>query len=183
MIKILTVIDAQVDFIDGCLGTRQARKAINKLLEFVWNFDGRIFATQDTHGENYLETMEGKILPVPHTIKGTEGWEFDSDLKDAFKSKEIPPYVVTKSTFGSLVLPDKIIDQMKEYDLGDRGKNLHITIVGFCTDICVISNALILRAAFPDAEIEVVKDCCAGVTPEKHEAALNVMSSCQIRVV
>jgi len=183
MIKILTVIDAQADFIDGCLGTREARQAISRLVGLVRDFEGRIFATKDTHKEDYLDTMEGKMLPVPHTIEGTEGWEFDSDLKSAFDSKEISPYVVTKTTFGSLILPDKIIDQLKDHDLGDRGKNLHITIVGFCTDICVVSNALILRAAFPDAEIEVIKDCCAGVTPEKHEAALNVMSSCQIKVV
>lgn len=171
--KVLVVVDMQKDFIDGALGTKEAVQIVpavkNKIAEYRKNNDLVIF-TRDTHQENYLETQEGKNLPVRHCIKNTEGWEIDSNL-DVEES-----CVIDKPSFGSLELADFIA--------GVNSKNPieQIELCGLCTDICVISNALILKAKLPEVLISVDKNACAGVTPESHNNALNAMKMCQIKV-
>ena len=173
--KTLIVIDMQKDFIDGALGTKEAVEIVpkvkQKIAEYVNRGDEIIF-TRDTHSENYLNTHEGKNLPVPHCIKGTEGWEIPSGI-------DIPECRhIDKTTFGYDCWEFEPFDG--EYKVGDIDE---IEIIGLCTDICVVSNALILRATYPEFEITVDASCCAGTTPEMHEAALDVMRSCQINII
>ena len=172
MQEILVVVDMQNDFVTGPLGTPEARTILPKVAEKVKNFPGRVLFTRDTHEENYLESREGKALPVPHCIRGTRGWEICPELETL--RKEEP---VDKPTFGSTGLGAvlRVADQYGE----KIGK---ITLVGVCTDICVISNALLLRAFLPEAEIAVDAACCAGVTPESHQTALRAMKACQIAI-
>ena len=172
---LLIVIDMQNDFIDGPLGTPEAREMTPHLAEFIKNFKGHILATMDTHKDNYLETLEGKNLPVKHCIIETDGWNINNSILHALMTNEGFMEFIHKPTFGSFALIDKIADILKDIDT--------IKICGLCTDICVASNALILRAAFPDTPIFVLKDLCAGVTPETHEAALTTMKMCQIEVI
>lgn len=167
--KFLIVVDMQNDFISGSLGSDLALSIVPAVVEKVKNYDGKVIFTRDTHGENYLKTQEGKRLPVEHCIKGTNGHEICDQLKGYATT------VVDKTTFGSLNLPEVI---KKE-----RSKVEEIELCGLCTDICVISNAMILKAAFPETRIVVLKDCCAGVTFESHLTALNAMKSVQIDVV
>lgn len=174
MKKILIVVDMQKDFVDGALGTKEAVAIVDRVVEKIEGFDGDIFATYDTHFENYMETSEGKNLPVPHCIKGTSGWELDSKVQSALDKKGFTP--IEKITFGSIDLP---IILKENYVVDD----LTIELIGLCTDICVVSNALLLKANFPEMSIAVDAKCCAGVTPEKHEAALETMRSCQIQVL
>ena len=174
MEKILVVVDMQNDFIDGSLGTEEARNIVEPVCEKIIEFGGQIFVTQDTHSDNYLETLEGRHLPVEHCIANTEGWLINSFIRNALKSKNYA--FIEKETFGSMKLVDKIA---KILDKGVKGS---IEIVGLCSDICVVSNALML-SAFPNTEITVDASCCAGVTPEKHQAAMEVMKSCQINVI
>ncbi|MEG2039195.1 MAG: isochorismatase family cysteine hydrolase [Oscillospiraceae bacterium] len=168
--KTLIVIDMQNDFIDGSLGTPEAQiivpKVKNKIDEYIKNNDKVIF-TRDTHFEEYLNTQEGKNLPIKHCIKGTNGWNITSK----FDSIEDKCTVIDKLTFGSSELP-AFIDKTDE-----------IEMVGLCTDICVISNAMILKAFFPEIKISVVSSCCAGVTPKTHENALVAMKMCQINII
>ncbi|WBY63353.1 cysteine hydrolase family protein [Thermocaproicibacter melissae] len=172
--KCLVVVDVQNDFITGALGTEEARLMLPRLLKKVREFEGDIYLTQDTHTEEYLKTQEGRMLPVPHCIAGTDGWRFPAELEQLRQERKAKVY--EKSCFGSTRL---MADLKKIYDQ----KNLDsIEIVGLCTDICVVSNALMLKAAMPELPIYVDADCCAGVSPEKHEAALSVMESCQIIV-
>lgn len=138
------------------------------------SFDGDIFATLDTHRDDYLQTSEGKHLPVPHCIKGTDGRKQDRAVAAALEKKGFT--AVEKPTFGSVELPKLIIETCGE-------EKFTLEVIGLCTDICVVSNALLLKAAFPEAPITVDSACCAGVTPEKHEAALETMRSCQIEVI
>ncbi len=164
--KTLIVIDMQNDFIDGSLGTKEAvaivEKVKNKIDEYKRNGDEIIF-TRDTHMENYLDTPEGKKLPVKHCIKGTNGWQIkDSLVTDGAK-------IIDKPSFG--------------YTAWDEMEFEEIELVGLCTDICVVSNALILKAQFPNAKISVDSSCCAGVTPQTHAAALETMKMCQIEVM
>lgn len=178
--NILIIIDAQNDFLDGSLANKEAQKAVPKIVKLInsqkWD---AIFATMDTHYRNYLQTKEGIALPVEHCIIDTEGWQINNDIIKAITNNDCFE-VVYKSTFGSKDLCNFIINTL---DL-DSGEKLKITFVGFCTDICVISNVLMTKANFPDtADIYVKADCCAGVTPEKHEAALEVMRSCQINII
>lgn len=175
MEKILVVVDMQNDFIDGLLGTEEARSIVEFVYGKIIEFGGQIFVTQDTHSDNYLETLEGRHLPVEHCIANTEGWLINSFIRNALKSKNYA--FIEKETFGSMKLVDKIA---KILDKGVKGS---IEIVGLCSDICVVSNALMLRSAFPNTEITVDASCCAGVTPEKHKAAMEVMKSCQINVI
>ena len=175
MEKILVVVDMQNDFIDGSLGTEEARNIVEPVCEKIKKFDGVIFLTLDTHSDDYLETLEGRHLPVEHCIANTEGWLINSFIRNALKSKNYA--FIEKEIFGSMKLVDKIA---KILDKGVKGS---IEIVGLCSDICVISNALMLRSAFPDTQITVDASCCAGVTPEKHKAAMEVMKSCQINVI
>ena len=175
MRKILIVIDMQNDFIDGSLGTKEAEAIVQPVLEKIAAYDPEdVYATRDTHAANYLETQEGRMLPVEHCIKGTPGWEIRAEIAECL----ISDHIIDKPSFGSLVLMEK----MKAiYEA--EAESAEFTLVGLCTDICVVSNALLLKAAIPEAAIYVDATCCAGVTPEKHEAALETMRSCQIRVV
>ena len=167
--NVLIVIDMQNDFIDGALGTKEAEAIVPRVVEKIRNFDGMVLATRDTHEADYLQTQEGKNLPVEHCIRGTNGWELRPEIQDLISAE-----VMDKPTFGSRKLAEFLKKQETEID--------SITLVGLCTDICVISNALILRAAFPNAKITVDARCCAGVTEETHLAALTAMKCCQIDV-
>ena len=174
MKKVLVVVDMQKDFVNGALGTKEAAAIAGNVVEKINSHDGLIFATYDTHFENYLETSEGKNLPVVHCIKGSDGWKLDGRVESALNNKEFT--AVEKITFGSVDLPDKI-----KKACGDE--EFEIELVGLCTDICVVSNALILKANFPEATISVDASCCAGVTPQTHKAALDTMKCCQINVI
>ncbi|WP_405340251.1 cysteine hydrolase family protein [Ruminococcus sp.] len=169
----LVVVDMQKDFVDGALGTKEAVAIVPDVAKKIADFKGAIFVTLDTHFENYMQTAEGRKLPVPHCIKGTEGWALDKTVAAALEQKGYTP--VEKLTFGSVDLPAMIRKAAGDEDFT-------IELIGLCTDICVVSNALLLKASFPEVEIAVDAACCAGVTPEKHEAALETMRSCQIEV-
>ena len=169
MQKILLAVDMQNDFIDGALGTAEAEKIVPLVKEKIEGFDGTVLFTRDTHFDNYMETQEGKRLPVPHCIKGTEGWQIRKEL-DALRTTE----AIDKLTFGSSELGQLLVKKNEEEPIES------ITVIGLCTDICVISNALLAKAFLPEAEIRVDAKCCAGVTPQSHENALNAMSVCQI---
>lgn len=169
MRKVLVVIDIQNDFIDGALGTEAAQGMLPRLEAKLAREEALLVFTQDTHGADYLETQEGKNLPVPHCIKPEKGWEIAPSLKPFVEKASA---VVEKPTFGSLELP-KVIAGL-EPDA--------IELVGLCTDICVIENAMILKAAFPEVPVSVDASCCAGVTPESHENALKAMKMCQVVV-
>ena len=169
MSKLLLVIDMQNDFIDGALGTKEAVAIVPYVKEVIEYFDGKILFTRDTHFENYMDTQEGHNLPVPHCIKGTEGWEICPELKALCTEEPID-----KITFGSKELPD-IVKEMSDLE--------SITLIGLCTDICVISNAMILKAFYPETPIIIDAKACAGVTPESHQTALNAMKMCQIKVI
>ena len=174
MKKFLVIVDMQKDFVDGSLGSKEAQAMIPAAVKKIKGFKGEIFVTLDTHSKNYLETAEGKKLPVVHCVKGTDGWQLDENIKAALGKKEYTP--VEKGTFGSVKLP-KLIKNAA----GDEP--FSVEFIGLCTDICVVSNVLLVKASFPEAPISVDSACCAGVTPEKHEAALETMRSCQIDVV
>jgi nicotinamidase-related amidase len=173
MKKILVIVDMQKDFVDGALGSKEAVAIVPAVAEKIRRFDGEIFVTLDTHFADYMDTAEGKKLPVPHCIKGTDGWKLDRNVEQALAGKKYTP--VEKITFGAVGLPDMI-----RKAVGDEP--FTVEVIGLCTDICVVSNALILKASFPETPIAVDASCCAGVTVEKHEAALETMRSCQIDV-
>lgn len=174
MKKILIVVDMQKDFVDGALGSADAVAIVPNVVNKIEAFDGdAILATYDTHFENYMETSEGKKLPVPHCIKGTDGWALNADVEAALEKKGYR--AVEKITFGSVDLP-AIIKEIAS------GEAFTAELVGLCTDICVVSNALLLKANFPEAEIAVDGTCCAGVSPATHKAALATMGCCQITV-
>lgn len=170
MKKFLVVVDMQKDFVDGALGTKEAVAIVPSAVKKIKEFDGDIFVTYDTHFENYMETSEGRNLPVPHCIKGTPGWELDKDIATALEGEKYTS--VEKVTFGSVELP-KLIGEAA------NGEEFTVELIGLCTDICVISNALLIKANYPETTIIVDSSCCAGVTPEKHLAALETMRSCQ----
>ncbi len=173
MKKFLIIVDMQKDFVDGALGTKEAIAIVPKVVEKIRNFKGEIIVTYDTHYDNYMDTREGKNLPVPHCIKDTEGWQLDSNIEDALKGKEYSE--IQKPTFGSIELPEIIKSKTDDEEFS-------IELVGLCTDICVVSNALLLKANFPEIEISVDPECCAGVTPKRHTAALETMRMCQINI-
>ena len=173
MKKFLIAVDMQKDFVDGALGTKEAVAIVPAAVEKIKAFDGMIFVTYDTHFDNYMSTNEGRHLPVPHCIKGTEGWQLDKEVAKALEGKEYT--AVEKNTFGSVELPGLIKEAAD-------GEDFTVELIGLCTDICVVSNALLIKASFPEAEIAVDAKCCAGVTPQAHEAALATMASCQISV-
>ena len=167
--KYLIVVDMQNDFIDGALGTPEAVAIVPYVKNVIENFDGKVLFTRDTHFENYMETLEGKNLPVPHCIKGTHGWQIRADL-DALRTTE----AIDKVTFGS----KELIEILKNVNDVES-----IMFVGLCTDICVISNAFVIKAMLPEVPLRVIADCCAGVTPESHQRALESMKTCQIEVI
>ena len=175
MKKVLVVVDMQNDFIDGSLGTKEAVGIVNAVAEEIRKDYDLIVATRDTHGENYLETNEGKHLPVVHCVKETKGWQIAEKVEEALKEKENVK-VIDKPTFGS----EEVVNALKEYD---KEKPIgSITLIGLCTDICVVTNALLVKTAFPEIPVNVIGNCCAGVTPQSHEAALLTMKMCQIEV-
>ena len=174
MKRFLVVVDTQKDFVDGALGSGDAVAIVPSVVEKIKSFDGEIFVTLDTHFDNYPETAEGKKLPVLHCIKGTDGWQLDKNVASALADREYT--AVEKPTFGSLELP-RLIEASAD------GDDFSIEIICLCTDICVVSNALVLKANFPEIPISVDSACCAGVTPRAHEAALATMRSCQIDVI
>lgn len=175
MNEVLIVVDMQNDFIDGSLGTKEAEAIVEHVVEAIDRFEGCVIATRDTHPESYLSSREGRFLPVEHCIKDSEGWQIRSEVEEALKKKDA--LIIDKPTFGS----EKLVQVLKEMD---RKQPIdQITLLGLCTDICVVSNALLVKAAFPELDIRVLKDCCAGVTPDSHEAALTTMKMCQIEVL
>lgn len=174
MRKVLVVVDMQKDFVDGALGSNEAVAIVDNVVNKINEFDGEIIVTYDTHQDNYMETREGKYLPVPHCIENTEGWELDSKVANALDNKrEIT--ILHKPTFGSTEL-------VKLFSYEDE-KDVEVTLIGLCTDICVVSNAMLLKAYYPEMNIIVDASCCAGVTVESHNAALTTMKMCQIDIV
>ena len=166
--KYLIVVDMQNDFISGSLGSDMAKAIVDNVVDKVKSFEGEIIFTRDTHADCYLDTMEGKNLPVVHCVKGTDGWQI---------CPELLPYaenVIDKVTFGSVDLP---------HIIAKSGEIESIELCGLCTDICVISNAMILKATFPEVKISVDSSCCAGVTFESHNNALSAMKMTQIEII
>ena len=170
--KILVVVDMQNDFIDGALGTPEAVAIVPKVAEKIRTWNGEVYATQDTHQADYLTTQEGRNLPVEHCIEGTPGWEIAPAVREAMTSFTC----LTKPTFGSRSLAETLVIVNQNRPIEE------IVLVGLCTDICVISNAMVLKAFLPEVSIRVDAACCAGVTPESHQNALNAMRQCQIAI-
>lgn len=186
--NVLVIVDMQNDFITGSLGSREAcsivDNVVNKVTEYV-NSNRPIYYTKDTHGQNYLDSFEGKNLPVPHCIDGNYGWRLTDKLETFLKEYPNAREVI-KRTFGSFAwstknfITDAGIEIMQADPIWFKGGS--IEICGLCTDICVISNALIIRAMYPETVIKLDSSCCADSTPENHDAALKVLKSCQIEV-
>ena len=174
MKKILIVVDMQKDFVDGALGSPEAQAIVGNVVNKIDKFDGDIIATYDTHPENYMETQEGKNLPVPHCIKGTDGWKLDSRVQSALDKREYK--TIEKPTFGSTELVEYI-------KANYNPQEIEIELIGLCTDICVVSNALLIKASFLETKVSVDASCCAGVTPDSHNAALTTMKMCQVKVI
>lgn len=171
MKRLLVVVDMQNDFVSGALGSKEALCAVPEVQALVRSFieeGGEIAFTLDTHGDDYFSTQEGKLLPVPHCIKGTAGWELVPSLAPFQKNAA----VFEKGTFGSVALAE----------FAKKGGYAEITLCGVCTDICVVSNALLIKAYCPEARVKVIRKACAGTTVENHLAALTTMQSCQILV-
>lgn len=171
MNNFLIVIDMQNDFIDGALGTKEAVKIVSNVENKIKNFDGEVVFTRDTHHDNYMNTNEGKNLPVPHCIYGTHGWQICDTL-----SKYATGKVFDKPTFGSVELADWLFKKNTENKIDN------ITLIGLCTDICVISNAMLIKAYLPETNISVDSACCAGVSIDSHNNALDAMKLCHINV-
>ena len=167
--NVLIVIDMQNDFIDGALGTKEAEAIVPRVVDKIRKFDGLVLATRDTHEMDYLQTQEGRNLPVEHCIRGTKGWELRPEIQELITTE-----VIDKPTFGSRELAELLVKQEQEID--------RITLVGLCTDICLISNAMVLKAFMPEIPIYVDASCCAGVTPESHARALKALKVCQIQI-
>ena len=157
--KVLIVVDMQNDFVDGVLGSQEAVEMIDTAVETINSFDGKVFYTQDTHGEDYLDTEEGRHLPVVHCIKGSEGWKIHPKIEKALLLK------------GATGIVEKEVPEVES-----------ITLIGICTDICVISNAMLAKAHFQNTPVNVISSACAGVTPESHENALAAMKMCHIEI-
>ena len=166
--KALIVIDMQKDFVDGALANPSAQAIVSKIAAYAENFDGDLIATRDTHGEHYLETSEGKRLPVVHCVHGTLGWEIVPEIFNVLTKRNAK--LIDKPTFGYLDW-----EGLEKYD--------EVVLVGTCTDICVVSNALILKAKYPDLTVKVKGELCAGTTKENHDAALKVMACCQVELI
>lgn len=186
--KILAVIDAQYAFINGALGSKEAEIAAENIVKYLHNYNEPstlVLSTKDTHYKNYLNTAEGKKLPIPHCIEFTPEWsiykpisqEIDSGKFYTYSTADIRKGRILKNTFGS----EKLIEVLKEIQKEVEIES--ITFMGLDTDICVVSNVLMTKAALPETPIYVVANCCAGTTPEAHEAALTVMRSCQIEII
>ena len=170
--EVLVVVDMQNDFIDGALGTKEAVAIVPKVAAKIKDFKGLVLATRDTHEENYLDTQEGNRLPVQHCIRDTRGWDLNEEIAELIDGNPID-----KPTFGSVELGKRLVALNEQMGIEK------ITFVGLCTDICVISNAMLVKAFLPEVPIEVDASCCAGVTVESHNNALRAMESCQITIV
>jgi len=169
--NVLAVIDMQNDFIDGALGTKEAEAIVAKVAAKIRDFQGEVVYTRDTHFENYLNTQEGAKLPVEHCIKGTEGWQIREELR---KLPGDDTRIFDKPTFGSVELA-QYLKEMEDLQ--------SVMLIGLCTDICVISNALVIKAFLPEVTVQVNADCCAGVTPQSHRNALEAMKMCQVEII
>ncbi len=197
MKNVFIVVDMQNDFVDGALGTPEAQAIVNKVADQIRaraNKDTILLVTKDTHNTNYMETLEGKNLPVAHCIKNTYGWELAPAIQEAiydtrdkyFGFDSYFPYVadhiVCKPTFGSMDLQNLlfVIDDMTGTQSGEIAE---ITLCGLCTGICVLSNAILCKATMPEVPIKVIEDCCACVTPASHQTALDAMKLCQIEII
>lgn len=185
--RLLIVVDMQKDFVDGALGTSEAQAIVPAVCKKIQTFDGAIIVTQDTHQANYLDTQEGHILPVAHCVQNTPGWELDDRVSNALKlyfedgkaknpASVEPVRSVMKPTFGSVELGKYLVDKSHDEDIEE------VVLVGLCTDICVVSNALLVKAFLPEVKVTVDAACCAGVTPESHENALRAMRMCQVNI-
>ena len=176
--EILVVVDMQNDFTKGILGNDETKNVIPTVAKCIKEHranGGKVIFTYDTHyADTYMDSQEGRNLPVPHCIKGTDGWELDKNVVLALEKRGYTP--VEKVTFGSVDLPALIKEASK-------GEEFTVELIGLCTDICVVSNALMIKAHFPEVNVSVDEKCCAGVTVEKHIAALETMRSCQIDVI
>ena len=171
MEKLLIIIDMQNDFIDGALANPAAKAIVPGIVDLAKSWEGKIGVTLDTHYENYLETQEGKNLPYPHCVLNTDGHKLNAEIA-AVVSNRIS-YTVYKPTFGFA-------------EWGKYGFDKHfdeVVVVGTCTDICVVSNVLAIKAAYPELKVTVIENLCAGLSPEKHAAAIEVMKSCQVNVI
>ncbi len=173
MDKILIVVDMQNDFVTGALGSKEAEAIVSNAVDKVRNFDGTVVFTRDTHKENYLDTQEGKNLPVIHCVEGTDGWQIIPELQEFAEGKRI----FDKYTFGSVELAEFIRERADA-----AGGDISVELIGVCTDICVVSNALLIKAFCREVPVSVDSSCCAGVTVEAHDAALATMKSCQVAV-
>ena len=172
--KILIVVDMQKDFVNGSLGSKDAEAIVPAVVKKAKEFDGDLIFTKDTHFENYMDTQEGHFLPVPHCMKGTDGWNLIPELEKIAIERDAATY--EKITFGCPELAEDLLERNKKTPIES------IELVGLCTDICVISNAMVIKAFFPEVPIIVDAKCCAGVTPESHTQALNAMKVCQIQI-
>lgn len=169
--KALIVVDMQNDFIDGSLGTAEAKAIVPNVVELIKKFDGPIYVTRDTHQDSYLDTLEGRRLPVKHCVEGTDGWKLNVDVQKALNDKSGIIRLYMKDTFGCPSVFKDIPNDIEE-----------IVVVGLCTDICVVSNVMLAKSLSKNIEVTVLRDCCAGVTPETHEAALKTMQMCQVNI-
>lgn len=172
--KYLIVVDMQKDFVTGVLGTKEAQQILPAVAEKVQGFEGQVIFTRDTHQSDYMETQEGKYLPVPHCIQGSDGWQLMDELEKFRRAQNIPVY--DKVTFGCPELARDLVKANEQETIE------FIELIGVCTDICVVSNALTIKAHLPEVPMYVDPTCCAGVTPQAHEAALATMRSCQIQM-
>ena len=180
------VVDVQKAFITGSLANEQAQANVAHLAQTAQSHARAghwMFFTRDTHPDNYLQTREGRHLPVAHCIQGKDGWNFAAELETAMSDTEPAVCrIIDKPTFGSYMLPGDILDELMAHNRSVEDIEKFV-IYGYCTDICVISNAMVLRAAFPETEIEIQADCCAGVTPQSHQTALDAMQACQFTIL
>ncbi len=183
--KVLIVVDMQNDFIDGSLGTPEAQAIVPKVAEKIKNWNGHIVFTKDTHDDNYLNTREGKHLPVKHCIFGTEGYNFHESIVNQMSKMTNEKFnVIRKNSFGCYYLPNDLLEEFWSNGYEDVNEiNFEFHICGLCTDICVISNAIIIQSYFPEAEIYIDSSCCAGTTPEMHRKALDVMRGLQMNII
>lgn len=195
--KAVVIVDTQVDFITGSLKNDEAIKKIPNIVKQIekeiadWRkavetpdeYSLKFYITQDTHSEDYLKKSEGKKLPIPHCIRDTNGWKIHPDIIKVLNDYigEVGLEFIEKNTFGSVDLPLEIADDLMNLRVKDT--EMSVDFMGFCTDICVVSNVLIIKAYYPEADINVYENCCAGVTVESHKAALETMKSCQINIV
>ncbi len=173
--ELLVVVDMQHDFIHGALGTEEAKDIVKHVINEIKGFSGQVVYTMDTHTEDYLDTLEGRNLPVIHCVKGSKGWKLEDRIE--VLAKEGGGKIIEKPGFGSIELAQYVKELSTKEELSK------VILIGLCTDICVISNAMVIKAAVPEVEVEVREKCLAGVTPESHKNALLAMKMCQIKVV